>query len=217
MRVRPGFGETLPALLRRSRGVPERVTVGAAVAVVVLAVAFLALRDPLDGKAQRIHRGTPVFNTLYREELVRPALPRGDELQRYEARRGGVALRVTVRPVRLPAYRGDVAGVLPVLLERHADLLEAELPRFRILSEGRARINTAPGYEIAYRYGTGERRSSGQDVVVVAPDEPGSRDGVLISLRQEATGPYRRRAARPAIRAMKSVFRSFKYGDDRDD
>jgi hypothetical protein len=218
MLVRPGFGETLPALLRRRHGIPERTTLLAAGALaLLLVVAFLLLRDPLQGRTQRVHRPAPVFNTLYKPGLVRPVAPRGDELQRYEAGRNRLQVRFTVRPLRLPAYRGDVAGLLPVYIDRHVRELAAALPGFEVTFEGKARVHGAPGYQVAFRYGTADRPTTGRDVIVVPPEEPGARDGALLAFRQT------RGRARPGARglelvaAMRSTFRSFMYGADRDD
>ena len=113
MRLRPEFGETLPQLLRRRYGIPERRSwLGAGVVVVLLVVAFLLVHDPLDGKAQLVHRSAPVFNTLYTPGAVRPAKPRAGELQRYVGRRGPLRVEVAVRRLRLPPYQGDLAGAL---------------------------------------------------------------------------------------------------------
>src|SRR4051794_20015288 len=77
MQTKPAYGETLPALLQRRFGVPERRTlIGFGVLVVLLVVAVLVLRDPLGGRKQVVHEAKPVFNTLYREGLVTPAKPR---------------------------------------------------------------------------------------------------------------------------------------------
>ena len=218
VRVQPGYGETLPALLRRTRGIPERRTLAAfGVLAALVVVALFALRDPLDGKTQRVHAAKPVFNTLYTAGLVQPVAPQGDEYQRYEARRGPLDIAVTVRPLALPAYKGDVSGVLPVTMERHIDTLQGDIPGFAVTDEGKARVNKAPGYQVGFTYGTPDRPSTGRDVLVLPPEEPGVREGVIITLRQ-SRGPARPGAKGKAlVKAMKSAFRSFKFGADRDD
>ena len=218
MLVRPGYGETLPALLRRRHGIPERTTLLTAGALaLVLVVGFLLLRDPLDGRTKRVHRPAPVFNTLYLKGVVRPVGPRGRELQRYEARHGAVRVALSARPLRLPAYSGDVAGLLPVSMDRHVAALAAALPGFQVTGEGKARVHGAPGYQVAFRFGTEDRPSTGRDVIVVPPDEPGVRDAIVLAFRQ-ARGRQRPGAAGlKVIAAMRSTFRSFMYGADRDD
>ncbi len=216
-RLRPGAGETLPELLERTRGVPPRRTWLAALAVAALAVvAFLLLRDPLHGKRQLVHRGPPVFNVLYGPD-IRVASPQAGELVRLQAARGRVRVAVSVRRLRLPAYRGEVSGVLPIVATRHARELARTTPGFHQVAEGKARFNLAPGYQVAFTYGDRTRRGYGVDALVVPPEEPGVRDGLVISLRQ-LRGPTRPpEAGRRLTLAMRSVYRSVKFGADRDD
>jgi hypothetical protein len=216
--LQPEFGETLPALLRRRRGIPERRTWLAAAAVVVaLLVAYGLLHDPLDGKTQVVHRGKPEFNVLYTPGAIRPVAPRRGELQRYVGRRGPLRVEVAVRPLRLPAYRGDIAGMLPVYSTTYAASLAARLPRFEVTGEGRARVQGAPGYEVAFRFGPPDDRTTGQDVLVVPPDEPGARDGAIISYRERRGGVQPGARTKAVLKAARSAFRSFKFGTDRDD
>ena len=218
MHVQPGYGETLPALLRRTRGIPERRTLAAAGALAaLLVVAYLLIHDPLDGKTQRVHESKPVFNTLYAKGLVHPVTPKADEYQRYEARRGPLAIAVTIKPLQLPAYRGDVSGVLPVFMEHHIASLRRGLPGFAVTDEGKARVNKAPGYQVGFTYGTRDRPSTGRDVLVVPAERPGVREGVVITLRQTRGRTRPGAKGQALVKAMRSAFRSFKFGADRDD
>lgn len=214
----PGPAETLPSILRRRYGIPERRTYLAALLItVLLAVVIVLLRDPLDGKAQRVHASKPVFNTLYTAGVVEPVRPHAGELQRYEARRGPMRISIAIRPVDLPAYQGDVSGLLPVYTQRHIEDLRRELPGFELLTEGRARFNKAPGYAVEFRYGKPGNRTSGQDAFVVPPDEPGARDGVIVSYREHRGAIKAGPRTFAVVKAARSAFRSFKYGSDRDD
>ena len=218
MRLRPEFGETLPQLLRRRYGIPERRSwLGAGVVVVLLVVAFLLVHDPLDGKAQLVHRSAPVFNTLYTPGAVRPAKPRAGELQRYVGRRGPLRVEVAVRRLRLPPYQGDLAGALPVFATAHADRLAARLPGFEPTDEGRARVGGAPGYQVGFRFGPPGDRTTGRDVLVIPPEQPGARDGVVITYRETRGGVQPGARTRAVLKGARSAFRSFKFGDDRDD
>ena len=157
--VRPEFEPTLPALVRRRFGVRERVTVGLVVgAVVLIAVAALVVRPRVDSVSKLSYDGEPAFNLLYANRALHEADPRPGELTRLEGRRGRQSVTITVRPLALPPYEGDVAhGLLPVYASRHIESLAQELDRFRLLEEHRTRINGAPGYEVRFRYG--QRRS----------------------------------------------------------
>lgn len=215
--VKPGLGESLPALLERRRGIPPRTTLLVAAALVALGVVvFLVLRDPLDGRTQIVHEDAPVFNMLYDADLVRRMDPRPGELERFETRAGDLRLAVTVQEVELPAYRGEITGILPVHAERHMADLRERLPGFELTAEGKARVGRSPGYQVVFRYGDAEVPSDGIDVFVFDEEaKPGNRAGVLLTFRHEGGSRPRGGPGHARIRAMRGVFRSFAYGTDR--
>ena len=98
---------------------------------------------------------------------------------RFRAQRRGLRLLVAVRRAQLPAYEGSVAGLLPILADRQAKELARELPGFRLRTEGKARVNDAPGYQLRYR---ADDVTNGIDILVVPED--GDREGVLLRFRQ---------------------------------
>ncbi len=206
--------ETLPALLERRRGIRQRTTRLAVAAILVVAglVYLLVIYDPLDGNTQVVHRSAPVFNVLYAPGIIRPVAPGPGELLRLRAHRRDLDLAVTVRPLRLPAYRGDVAGVLPVFTDGRARQLARSLPNFEVLTDGRTRVHTAPGYQVGFRYGSARRPGVGVDILAVPPETPGARDGVLLSFRK--VGGRGRPGDRVAAKAMRSAFASFEFGPD---
>jgi len=179
------------------------------------AVYALVIRDPLGGKALYVHRADPAFNLLYNPRLVERVDPRAGELLRLRAHRGRLFAAATVERLRLPSYRGDVAGLLPVLAENRARRLAAELESLRLTADGRARVRTAPGYLLAYRFGSRRRPREGIDLVLVAPDEPGTRDAVLLRFRLVKPAGRQPRRRRLAARATRSALRSFEFGSDR--
>jgi hypothetical protein len=211
--VRPEFGPTLPALLHRRFAIPVRVTLAALALVLVAAAAAVALRLGED-TVELVHRGEPAFTLLYSPELVRREAPRPGELVRLAARRRGVVVSVTVRPLRLPPYRGVAAGVLPVYAEQHASRLRARLQRFDLRIDGKARVNDVPAYQVGFRAGSAPRRSYGHDLLVV-PDRPGARNGVVISMLQQNTGAPIDAGDLEAIAFAKKAFRSFRFGTSR--
>jgi hypothetical protein len=206
--VLPEYGPSAPELVRRRFSPRARKLVYAGVAVVVLAlVALIAGRG--DGLAEYKHESSPQFTMLHPPGQVHRVKPGAGELTRFRSSRGGLRMLVTVRRLTLPAYEGSVAGVLPVFADRHAAALARELPGFRLRTDGKARVNDSPGYQLRYRAGA----TQGTDVFVVPED--GDREGVLLSFRQ--TNPPRAlgEQQKALVKATKKTFRSFRFGLDR--
>jgi hypothetical protein len=214
--LRSGYGPTLPALLRRRLGVPPAVTVAVAVVVAVAAgigVVFALNRPPYPG-VKVVHKGEPVFNFLYPEGRLHLAQPHAGEYMRLEGRRGRLRVAVVARPLRLPAYRGDVThGLLPVYADRFAEGLRSR--GFALREEGRARVNNAVGYEIGVQAVSHGRREYARDVLLTSDDDdaPGV---LLLSLRQSKAGGGRFNAAQKALAAAsRKAYRSFRFGTER--
>jgi hypothetical protein len=215
--VRREFEPTLPALLRRRAGVPERVTVALLVLVLVLAaVAALLVGPRVDSVGTLVHRSEPVFNLEYDTGALHAAAPRAGELARLEGRRGRQSVTITARPLALPSFEGDVAhGLLPVYASDHIRALAGEHDRFRLTDQHRTRINDAPGYEVRFVSGPATRPTLGIDTVLL-PDEQESRGAVLLSMRRTVDGRLKltEREKEFADRASEA-FRSFAYGTER--
>jgi hypothetical protein len=212
--LRPGFGPSLPALVRERFGVAPRTTAVLAAAVVLLLGGGALLAWWLGRDEQIVHRGDPVFNLVYDDGALRPAATRGDELVRLEGRRRRVFVAVSVRPLRVPAFRGDVAkGLLPIEAERYMERLRESDPTFVVREEGRSTVNESPGYQFAYRTGEPGDRTYWREIFVV-PDEEAPRSGVI--LRFENRRPRKVGAAGfELIDAAKSAYRSFNFGTAR--
>ncbi len=211
------FGETLPQILERRRGIGQRTSVAVIAAVLVLLtlLALLVFYDPLDGKQQVVHRQAPVFSVLLTPGLVKRATPRPGELLRLQGHRRGLGLAVTVRALHLPAYRGDVAGLLPAFTAGYAARLAGSVSSFRLQADGKARVHTAPGYQVGFSYGSAERPGTGIDILAVPPELPGVRDGAIITFRQVKGRRRLGARGRALVKAMRSAFRSFEFGPDR--
>jgi hypothetical protein len=211
--VQPEYGPPLTVLLRR-RGVPAAVTVALVVAVVVVGGLVMVLVRPGDEGTQLVHEGEPVFNVLYRADDLRPAAPQGDELMRLEGRSGRQEAAVTIRPLELPSFGGDVShALLPSYASEHIERLREQLPGFRLEGEGRARVNDAPGYEVVFRSGSPGDLTYGSDVLLV-PGEDETAGAVVISLRRQVTGRLGA-AGKELTESARKAFRSFRYGRDR--
>ncbi len=208
--VRPEFEPTLPALVRRRTGLPERATVALLVlALVLLAVAVVLVRPRVDTVSDIVHRGEPEFTMDYANTALDEVEPRAGELVRLEGERGRQAVEITVRPLELPPYEGDVVhGSLPIYASGHIRELAAELDDFELRAQHRTRINDAPGYEV--RFATGN--TFGIDVVLV-PDENETEGALLLSLRRTVDGaPKLTKRERRFADDASEAFRSFEYG-----
>lgn len=206
--VLPEFGPTAPELVRRRLGPGARRVIYAVAALVVLVIAVLILSRG-EGLTELKHEPSPQFTMLYPPAQVHRVKPGPGELVRFRSGRGKLRMLVVVQRLRLPAYQGSVAGLLPVLADRQAAALARELPGFRLRTDGKARVNDAPGYQLRYRSG----RTQGTDVFVVPED--GGREGVLLRFRQ--TNPPRAlgQPQKDLVKATKKAFRSFRFGLER--
>jgi hypothetical protein len=213
--VLPEYGPTLPALLRARAGLPTGVTIALVAGLVALAgLAAVAVRPGDDDGDQLIYEGEPVFNVLYVSDALHREPARPGELLRLEGRRGPQSATVTVRPLGLPDFAGDVSHAqLPAYATAHIDALRARFDGFQLIDEGRARVNDAPGYEVTFRSGPPQARTFGSDVLVV-PSEDVSDGAVVISLRRHVTGPLDE-ADKEFSGLARKAFRSFRYGRDR--
>jgi hypothetical protein len=212
--VRPEFQPTLPALVRRRFGLPERTTVALLVlALVAIAAVALLVRPRVDGTSQLVHHGEPAFNLLYANGALEEVEPRGDELARLEGRRGRQSVTITVRPLDLPPFEGDVVhGLLPTYASGHIRELQAGADRFELREQHRGRINDAPGYEVRFRTGPPGRRTFGTDTMIV-PDDEETDGALLLSMRREVDGPVKLSDAERAFAEDASeAFRSLYYG-----
>ena len=216
--VREGMGPTLPELARRRFGLSARATVALVVGGIALlvAAAFTLLR-PDDGLTQLVHRSAPAFTVLYDPSGVRPVRAATGELERFEGRARRTSATVTIRPLELPPFRGSVVyGQLPTFAETHLDRVRARSEAFLLRGEGRARVNRAPGYEVAYRTGKPGRRVFWREVFLLPEEEPDEGQAVHLPLRQARPGAGRLRPREAAfVAAAKTAFRSFRFGTER--
>jgi hypothetical protein len=208
------FGPTLPALLRRHFGIRERVTIavaaGFALAVTVAVLAVVLLTGP----EHLTYRAGPTFNMQYDSDTLHRVAPRGPELVRLEMHRGALSASITVAPLRLPAYAGNVtSGLLPVYEDRYEQRLRSVTPDFVQRDEGSARVNDAQGYQLGFRSGPAGHLTWSRDILLVPRDED-VRDGVVIRLRQTKVGAFTKHDDGPLGRVRKA-FKSFNFGTDR--
>ena len=207
--VLPEYGPTGPQLVRERLGRRGRIALAAGAALVVALVALLVATGGED-LSELKHESSPQFTMLYPPGTVDPAKPGAGEIVRFRAQRRGLRLLVAVRRLDLPAYEGSVAGLLPIVADRQEQELARELPGFRLRTEGKARVNDAPGYQLRY-----ESRdvTNGIDILVVPED--GDREGVLLRFRQSNPPRALGGGQKALVKAARKVFRSFRFGLDR--
>ena len=175
------------------------------------ALAALIATRAGDGLTKLEHRSAPQFTLLYPAGDVHRVKAGPGEIVRLRSGRGRLRHgRDDPAASRSRPTRGSVSGLLPVFADRQAAALARELPGFRFRTDGKARVNDAPGYQLRYRAGPPNRRTLGTDVLVVPED--GDRDGVLLRFRQ--TNPPRAldEADKELVKATRKAFRSFRFG-----
>ncbi|MDQ3740535.1 MAG: hypothetical protein M3389_06275 [Actinomycetota bacterium] len=212
--LRPGFGPTLPALLRDRFGIGPRTTLIAAAVLAAVVAGGILVAVRLAAEEHLVHEGEPTFNLLYDDAVVREKEPRAGELVRLEGRRGRVSVAVVVRPLRVPPFDGDVAkGYLPIHAELYMDGLRQREPTLKILDEGRSTVNDAPGYQIAYRTGSAGAYTFWREIFVV-PDEEAPRLGAQLTFENRRPNRVAPEAS-DFILTGRSAFRSFRFGTER--
>jgi hypothetical protein len=213
--VREEFGPTLPDLLGRRLGVPARMLwLGLAVAgvVAVAIVAWLMLR-PTPGQTPVVVRHPVAFNLIYTDALRRAA-PRAGEALRLEARSGPLQ-SFAVRPLRLPSYNGDVNATLALLSATLIDDMRAQYPGFVWRGDGRVNINKQPGYQILFQARIDGHTVYGKRVLLVVGPDPPPRTGADITILARRSTAVPTVDAVAANGALKTPYRSFRFGTDR--
>ena len=210
--VRPEFGPTLPELLAprlRALPAPLRAALAVLAAAVVLVVLWALLLHGGAADRQVVVRGPVAFNFIYRAPLHR-APARAGETVRLAAANGQ---SMTVRPLHLPAYRGDSAGILPIWATRAADALGRRLPGFQTRTEGRTNINRFQGYEMVFQYRPAGRLVFGRRIFLLP--QPTARDGVEITVLAPHTAAVPNADAAGHNGTLKTALRSFRFGTQR--
>ena len=179
----------------------------AAVLVVAAAATVLLLRER-DSRAS--YDGNPAFALDYDPDLLRTVAPRAGELLRLRGDGAdGLRVDIAVRPLRLPAYRGDASGILPISADRHLRGLRAATPRLVLRQEGKANIGDAPGYEVWFRPRPGDRGRLGRDTLLVP--RSGARDGLVVSYRQAKPTPLTE-TDQDVVRDMREAVQTLRFG-----
>jgi hypothetical protein len=213
--VRREFGPTLPGLLRARLGLSQRAAVRLTLAVLAAIAAAAALVLLLTGERKLVHEGDPVFS-FTAGSVVRQADARPGELMRLDASHGRLSIVLVASRFHLPDLgHGAPYGDMPVYADTYARELAGQLDHFVLRDEGKAGRHDVTGYQFGYRSGPPGSQVTWRDMLLL-PDEPGARDGVLLRLRESATG--RRRLGPKEVARVnegRAAMRSFAFGGER--
>jgi hypothetical protein len=198
--VKTQYGPTLPQLLApRIDGLPRIVARILAVAAVVALALIVALALRLREPVYSFH-GPPAslrFSTKYSRTLTREPTPPGGPLllSLRQDSSVGLAASFQITTIHLPAYNGEISGLLPVVAAGLIDHLQASDQTFVLWSQGRTRINLIPGYTFTFQRMVSGRPYWGR-YVLLTPDISGDREGLELSM---LTDPALLSAAKPPI------------------
>jgi hypothetical protein len=178
-----------------------------ALLVVGALVAALGGSSAADGA--RIVRERPVAFNLRVAPGMKQLKPGAGEWVHLE-RKGQDSM--VVGPLRLPAYQGDVGGILPIVASHELDALKKRFPGLELVEEGKARINTVAGYTLAFRVSR-KPRMYGRLTLLPEP-VPGARDGVRLLLLATPKGGAGKASDVGTSGLLKTPYRSFRFGTE---
>jgi hypothetical protein len=178
-----------------------------AVLAVVLAIALLGGGSNAEGRVIT-HRGPVTFNLRVPPGMRQLTPPAGSWV--HLARPGQDS--IVVSPLSLPAYEGDVGGILPIVASRELDALKARFPDLEPVEEGKARINKAAGYSLSFRVSRSPREYG--RLVLLPQPVPGARDGVKMLLLATPKGGAGKATDVGTRGQLKTPYRSFRFGTE---
>lgn len=224
--VRDEFGPTLPEVIAGRTGHPvRRVRTVILVAVATVLLAGLAVkivqREAAKGAVVVSTEGAFAFNLTYDDDrLERPQPQAGERLRLVSG--AEVPQSFVVREHKLPGYRGDVNGFLPLYASLVVQEMERADPAFVLRGEARARINDNPGYQLVFQ----TKRDGATTVYgkrVLLYDDLDDDDATLnrprvladITLLSDRSEAIPNANAVGGNGALKDPYRSFRFGRER--
>jgi hypothetical protein len=177
------------------------------VVAVAIAIALLGGGSNADGRVIR-HRGAVTFNLRVPPGMTQQTPQAGEWV--HLARPGQDS--IVVSPLSLPAYKGDVGGVLPIVAARELDALKERFPDLEPVEEGKARVNKAAGYSLSFRVSRSPREYG--RLVLLPQPVPGARDGVKMLLLATPKGGAGKATDVGTRGQLKTPYRSFRYGTE---
>lgn len=211
--LKPQYGPTLPELFGR---LPRAARVAAVVVVVLLAAAALttALRAR-SAETAVIIRGPATFNLVYGPRLERVAKTPALLALRRERPDGLFLDSYIVRSLALPAYRGNVGGVLPAFASGYLKRIRGRYASSLLAAEGRTRVNNAVGYEVVLKAKRRERTIYVRHLLLVPEEPEGARRGVAIEIESTSSAGTPNALEAGDAGPLKTALRSFRFGTSR--
>lgn len=220
--LRPEYGPALPELVARRFRWPvrrTRVVILGLFAALVLLQAARSIATSGTGLTDVLVTKPFAFTLGYRDGMERVAPERGEVLRLISKPGGSTDETFTVSELKLAPYRGDPAGVLPVLAAQQVEALSREFPDgFRFRGDSRARINEFPGHQILFQTRIGGRLYYGRRYLLLPEYEapgPAPRDGAQLTLLSRYSKATPSVDAVGSFGLMKSALRSFRLGTER--
>jgi len=176
--------------------------------VLALAAIFLLARGTTEAGVRTVVRKPIAFNLRYPSDMKKRAPADGEYLH---LKRDGLD-EFIVEPLRLPAYKGDVGGALPVQASRELTKLKKRFPELEPVEEGKTRINRVAGYSIVFRASRSPRLYG--RVVLLPQPVPGALDGVKLVMLATPDGGADKARDVGTRGELKTPYRSFRFGTE---
>jgi hypothetical protein len=188
--------------------VRRAIVAGLVLLVVVLGVLGLLAARPKGTHV--VHHGAPVYN-LFHPASLRELKPGPGELLHLEHSGGGRLISsFVVKPFKLPAYKGNSGGILPILAGKELAELKRRIPGMEPVEEGKARVNNAAGYQLSF-YVSRDPLVYGRLVLLPKPGRHPRQAVRLLVLGTRAGGNTKLTDLGNAGE-LRSPYRTFKFG-----
>jgi hypothetical protein len=179
--MKPEYGPTLGQLLaprwRAASPLARGLVIASGVGLLALIVALALTLE----NSTFSHGGRVPFSFSYRG-LYRTTPDPGGYVKLQRRRPDGqLEDSLSVEPLVLPPYSGELAVELPLYAASYTRELAQRHTQFVLRGEGKTKVNTVPGYNIFYTAVVEGRRMYGRDVLLL-PERAGAREGVVIAM-----------------------------------
>jgi hypothetical protein len=202
---RPTLGDELAALAP-----PRRRVAIALLALAALLIVLAATRTFAEEGRHVVRKSPFAYNFRLPDDMRLVAAGRGEWL-RAERRDGDrLVASFAVEPLRLPPYRGNLAGALPVIAARQWSDLRARFPGLKPVEETKARVNLVAGYTMVFKAAPGVYGR----VVLLPRKGRHPRAGVRLVLLSTHAAGAEQASDIGVVDDLKLPYRTFRYGTE---